>query len=360
MKWYNLKHKASEKRVVVNIHEQIGKNWWDGSGVTAKGFIDEMEAVDGEITDIEMHINSPGGNVYDGVAIYNYLKRHAAKVTVYIDGEASSIASVIAMAGDEIIMPENGLVMIHDPMAGVCGYLNAPELRDMADKLDVVKNGILSAYRAKTGKDDDELWALLEAETYMDATQAHELGFVDTIEKPLDAVAHSDMKTLLAGAKAEGEVVALKARQKAQMDAVQAKADLAEQKLKELQGGGVTNATSIITACNEAGMDFLAAGMVSRELTIEDANKELTVAKSLGDALTAANLSDSIQAVVNEMHSPLKMVQRILTDMKAQHDAEIDGSLSNHTPDAGEGKTVNRTSVYDQLNNTKTPQVQQN
>ena len=359
MKWYNLKHKAAEKRVVVNIHEQIGKNWWDGSGVTAKGFIDEMEAVDGELTDIEMHINSPGGNVYDGVAIYNYLKRQAAKVTVYIDGEASSIASVIAMAGDEIIMPENALLMIHDPMAGVCGYLNAPELRDMADKLDVVKKGILSAYRAKTGKDDDELWALLEAETYMDATQAHELGFVDTIEKPLDAVAHTDMKALLAGVKSQGEQVASKAQAKAKLDALQARADLAEQKLKDLQDGGTTNATNIITACNEASMDFLAKDMISRELTIEAATSELTQAKAIHDTLTAANLGDAVQSVVSAMHDPVKMAQRIVTDMKALHDAEIDGSLNNN-PDEPEGKTVNRASVYDQLNNTKSPQEQQN
>jgi ATP-dependent protease ClpP protease subunit len=109
--WYNIKSKG---RVgTIRIYEQIGNDWF-GEGKTAKAFCDEVDGL-GDLETLNVHINSPGGNVFDGLAIYNFLRRRKAEVVVFIDGLAASIASIIAAAGDRVVMPENSNLFIHNP-----------------------------------------------------------------------------------------------------------------------------------------------------------------------------------------------------------------------------------------------------
>jgi ATP-dependent Clp protease, protease subunit len=112
-RWFDFRAQAKGAEIV--IYDEIG-----AFGIPAKAFLDELKAV-GPIAELTLRINSPGGSVFDGVAIYNALKRHAAATTVWIDGIAASIASMIAMAGDEVAMPENAILMLHDPSALVLG-----------------------------------------------------------------------------------------------------------------------------------------------------------------------------------------------------------------------------------------------
>ena len=184
MKWYEIKA-LSEEKAEIWIYEQIGEDLWDGSGVTAKGFQKDLAAV--KARQIDLHINSPGGVVFDGITIYNLLKQHPAKITTYIDGLAASIASVIALAGDTVVMAENALYMIHNPFG--MAYGNAKELRAYADVLEKVGGSMLSAYKAKTGMDEAELLALLDAETWLTAAEAKEHGFVDEIAEEMDMAA---------------------------------------------------------------------------------------------------------------------------------------------------------------------------
>ena len=128
-----------------------------------------------------MRINSPGGSVFDGVAIYNALKRHDAAITVWIDGIAASIASMIAMAGDEVVMPENAMLMLHDPSGLVVG--TAADMRGMAEALDRMKAGMVAAYRDKSGRDDAEIEALMRDETWLSAQEAVALGLADRVER---------------------------------------------------------------------------------------------------------------------------------------------------------------------------------
>ncbi|MHB0998205.1 MAG: head maturation protease, ClpP-related [Armatimonadota bacterium] len=151
--------------------------WW-GDEVTPKAFADELTAL-GDISHIRVRINSPGGGVFAAHAIYNLLKMHSAKITVHIDGMAASAASVVAMVGDEIIMPKNSMMMIHNPWSYASG--DARDLRKMADTLDQVRETIIAAYQAKTGIDRGQLINLLNAETWMTADQAKGYGFIDTI-----------------------------------------------------------------------------------------------------------------------------------------------------------------------------------
>lgn len=152
--------------------------WWYESETSAKHFRDEL-AQHPNAKEIKVYINSLGGSVMEGIAIYNQLKRHSAHKTVYVDGFACSIASVIAMAGDTVIMPKNAVMMIHNAWSYAIG--NAAQLRKAADDLDVVNNASKQAYLEKAGDKltEEKLTELLDAETYLSAEQCVELGLAD-------------------------------------------------------------------------------------------------------------------------------------------------------------------------------------
>ena len=177
--WYEIKAKA-EDRAEVYIYEQIGEDLF-GEGVVAKQFVEELAAL--EVAQIDLHINSPGGSVFDGQAIFNAIDRHPANVTSYIDGVAASIASVVALAGDRVVMARNALFMIHDPFALTVG--TAADMRKMADVLDQVAQTILGVYVAKTGADEEEIASAMAAETWYSADEALATGFVDEVAEPL-------------------------------------------------------------------------------------------------------------------------------------------------------------------------------
>jgi ATP-dependent Clp protease, protease subunit len=157
---------------------------------SAKGFLAELGALP-ERTPIDLRLNSPGGSVFDAVAIYNALKRHEGPVTVTIDGIAASAASYIAMAGDEVVMPENAFLMIHDPSGLVMG--TAGEMRNMAEALDKIAGSLIRGYAAKSGKSDEEIATLIAAETWFDAAEAVEAGFADRIAEPVRIAARFDI-----------------------------------------------------------------------------------------------------------------------------------------------------------------------
>jgi len=167
---------AADKGVgEIFLYDDIGDSW---DGTTAKSFAEDLKGL-GELRTLNVFINSPGGYVFDGVAIYNQLKRHKARKVVQIDGIAASIASVIAMAGDEIAIAANGMMMIHDPWAFAFG--TAAEMRKMADSLDKVRDSILGTYVRRTGADGERIEAMMAEETWFDAEDALELGFADKI-----------------------------------------------------------------------------------------------------------------------------------------------------------------------------------
>jgi ATP-dependent Clp protease, protease subunit len=183
-RWYEFRARATGAAEIV-IYDEIG-----AFGIPAKAFIDELKAL-GSLPELTLRINSPGGSVFDGVAIYNALERHGAAITVWIDGIAASIASMIAMAGDEVVMPENAMLVLHDPSGMVMG--TAQDMRATADALDKMKAGMLAAYRAKSGRDEAEIEALMAAETWLSAQEAVVLGLADRVEQPVRMAAHFDL-----------------------------------------------------------------------------------------------------------------------------------------------------------------------
>lgn len=172
--FFNFRNEANEAAAELAIYDVVGFY-----GTTAKDFYASLKAIGDRA--LNVRINSPGGSVVDGFAIYNLLKAHKGDVTVFIDGLAASIASVIAMAGDKVIMPKNALMMIHNPSVFADG--DAESLRKLADDLDKFRDGIVSAYTERTGKKADKIKKMMDEETFITAEEAVEMGFADEIGK---------------------------------------------------------------------------------------------------------------------------------------------------------------------------------
>lgn len=158
------------------IHEEIGADWY-GDGLTSRRFVSDLAKLGEDVKVLRVRINSPGGSVTDGVGIYNALRSHGARIDVVVEGLAASIASVIAMAGDNIAMLAGSLMMIHSPWTFAMG--SAEDMRETADVLDKFEDALIDIYAKRTGKSHDDLKALLAAETWMNGEEAVDAGFAD-------------------------------------------------------------------------------------------------------------------------------------------------------------------------------------
>lgn len=159
-------------------YDYIGANW-DGSGVTAANFAAAIKDA-GDFSTIRLRINSPGGDAFEGVAIFNLLRAQGKTIEVYIDGLAASSASIIAMAGDTISIGENAMVMIHNAWSIAIG--DATEMRKTADLLDKVSASIAQTYVTRTGNSAEDVKAMMDAETWLSAEECVEKNFADSIQ----------------------------------------------------------------------------------------------------------------------------------------------------------------------------------
>lgn len=177
------------KKAEILIYEDIGEGWM--GGLSAKRFADELKAL-GALTEINVRINSAGGSVFDGVAMYNTLRNNGARIVVDIDGLAASIASVFAMAGDEIRMAGNALMMIHDPWGVFAG--NAADLRKQADLLDTVRGTLVDTYMTRASASRSDIEQMMTDETWMTADEALGHGLVTSVSDDMQMAAHADLK----------------------------------------------------------------------------------------------------------------------------------------------------------------------
>jgi ATP-dependent protease ClpP protease subunit len=190
---WELKQAAKQDTLELYIYGDVQGDyfdWWTWEEVesetSANHFRNELAKYP-DAKEIIIYINSYGGSVFEGTAIYSQLRRHPAQKTVYVDGFAASVASVIAMAGDKVIMPKNTMMMIHNMWNCVCG--NARQLRKAADDLDTIMEGNRQAYLQKSNEkiSEEKLVELLDAETWLTAEQCIEYGFADELlEKEAD------------------------------------------------------------------------------------------------------------------------------------------------------------------------------
>ena len=187
---YDIKQVGETRVLALYLYGEISPSytdWWGDyheSKTSAEYIINAINSA-GDFDQVNVYINSCGGSVSEGIAIYNNLKRIDKPVHVYVDAFAYSVASVIAMAGDKIIMPSNTTMMIHNAMMGCFG--NSKDLRKAADDLDIINEASCNSYLTKSSKiDKDKLVELLDAETFLSAEQAFEYGLCDEIANPVD------------------------------------------------------------------------------------------------------------------------------------------------------------------------------
>jgi len=182
--WYDIKSKASKGVVDVYIFDEIGMG-----GVNAQSFIEEIKSF--KDSPMNLHINCVGGDVFDGMAIYNIIKKRTSKTTVYIEGIAASMGSVIALAADTVVMAENSLFMIHNAWGGAMG--EAKEMKKTARLLDKISGEIADIYVKKTKLPYDKVKEMMDEETWLNAEEALELGFIDSISDAIKVAAKYDV-----------------------------------------------------------------------------------------------------------------------------------------------------------------------
>lgn len=185
--------RAAEADRTISIYDVIGYDYWTGDGVTAKRIAGALRSLGpGPVT---VNVNSPGGDLFEGLAIYNLLREHDGEVTVKVLGLAASAASIIAMAGDTIQIARAGFLMIHNTWVVALGNRN--DLREMSEWLEPFDAAMADIYVARTGKNADEIGKLMDVESWFGGSAAIESGFADEL-LPSDQVTQGDAKAAVA------------------------------------------------------------------------------------------------------------------------------------------------------------------
>ena len=185
--WYSIKAVAGSDRAEVSILSEIG--YW---GVNAKQFLDEFRAI--QAPNVDLYINSPGGSVFEAVAMFNGMRATGKNITVHVLGIAASAASYLAMVGDRVVMPANTMMFLHNPINAVYG--NAEDMRDMADILDKIGTSLTATYAKRFKGEADALDKLMADESYLTAAECLEYGFCDEVTAEISATALFDVERL--------------------------------------------------------------------------------------------------------------------------------------------------------------------
>lgn len=296
--WYSIKAQADSDETEVVVYDEIG--YW---GVTAAQFIREFKSIPAQ-NSIKLRINSPGGDVFDGLAIYNVIARHEGKVTATIDGLAASAASVIAMAANQIVMPENAFMMIHDPWGVSIG--NADELRDMAEVLDKIKAGLVSTYVNRSGQSAEKISELMSAETWLTAAEAKELGLADEVAPAMKVAAsysRGRFQNLPAGFTEQDDRGGVRAALQNDIAAIHAE-------------------------CAKAGVPEYAAELVGKGKTSAQVADLLKDAAEIRNICTASRLANRANDYIKSGMS-LEEIRADLIEVAAKRDAihEVDNKL---------------------------------
>ena len=277
--WYSIKSLAAggagpANKASISIHDEIGV--W---GVTARDFIRDYQALD-PAAEISLSVHSPGGAVFEALAIYNTLVRDSARITARVEGLAASAASLILMAAGRIVMPENAYVMVHNPLGGMRG--EADDMRALADLLDKTTTTFAGIYARRTGLADDEVRAIMTDETWLSAADAVAKGFADETEAPVQIAALVDASVL-------GRFDALP---------VALKTSLAPRELPEAPAQPTSlSAEAVIRACATAGEPALGAVLIEAALDQAQLDARLACAaevRALGRAAGQDSIADEL------------------------------------------------------------------
>lgn len=265
--WFKFAMAAEDAAVAeLDIFGSIGTSWWDDTAVSAKQFLDDLAALPKSVTTIRVRVNSPGGDVFDGVAIANALRDQQAKgriVETTVEGLAASAASVVLMAGSTIKVADNALVMVHHPYTIEMG--NAAAMRKMADTLDKITGSIIATYQWHSTLSTEDITALMDAETWMSADEAIANGFATEKVEGLKAAASIDPRA----------VKALKVP-----DQYRARVEqLLEKPSEAAQKPQAAAAIDVLRLCREGGVLDVAEGLIAADAPLADVQARISTEK---------------------------------------------------------------------------------
>lgn len=346
--WYRYAafNKADLTKAELHVFDYLGIDPWTGEGIGAKQFIDELNALPGSVTDIVVHVNSGGGNVFDAVPIANALRNHPARIDMRIEGIAASAATIVTMAGDTITIAENALVMIHDPWSGVVG--GAKDMRAQAEALDRVTSAIIATYQWHSKLSHAALAQLMVDITWMDAEEAVANGFATEIGQAMKAAAHID-------ARIQAKVGAIPEKYAARLQEMRAETDVAIEQLDDDHANppGQPDPTLAPLPSNVVSIT------ATRERQIQD--REIERSEKIGQAFAAMarshpTLASGIEdlrkgAITNRL--TVEAASRSLIDfLAATSSDEIQGAvspLSGHSASAG----IDTKAIYEKERNAR-------
>ena len=320
--WFTLKNQADQPAELL-IYDVIG----DWAGVSARQLVNDLKELDN--SEITVRINSPGGSVFDGIAIYNALRHHKAHIHVQVEGLAASIASVIAMAGDTVHMAANALMMIHNPFGWVGG--DAEELRKVADMLDKTTDVIAQTYAVNSRLEVGEIIRMMNDETWFTASEAQEHGLVDVVEEAVQLAAHFDLSAfnhvpqpLLPKFTAPSE------REDEQSS---------------------THALAIMSLCNKAGYPEMAEGFIRNHQGVEDVQRRLAECETIKSLCAAARNAARASGFIQSGKS-VEQVRTELFDLLTHSDEPLDNSLTPSQQNQAIKPLVDTRAVYQKRNQT--------
>lgn len=290
MKWFKVKA-LTESQAEISVYGEIG-----GWELPASEFVKQVQAL-GQVDKINLSINSPGGSVFDALTMFNYLRRTGAEIVVRIDGIAASAASLLAMAGDKIIMPVNSMMMVHNPWVFAMG--NAEELREQADILDKIGMAISTTYQGRTGQSAETINELLASDTWLNAEEALAMGFCTEVTDTAVMKALFNLDALPDKAKA---VYALEQSDHQEADPLELLGDGTEgepfeqapetpltdiddddhyqSRLEEAKAQALVYSKTVVELCALAGLPNKAAGFIGASTSLDDIRIQLLTAKA--------------------------------------------------------------------------------
>ena len=344
---YAFSAKAGDNEpATLSIYDEIG--FW---GVQASDFRTSLAAIKASVINVE--INSPGGDVFAGVAIYNMLKSSGKEIVVKVMGVAASAASLIAMAGTKRQMPKNTMMMVHNPWSFAMG--NADELRETADTLDKIGNSLLGTYMAATGMDEPQMKELLAKDTWLTADEALAMGFATEVTDEIKVSAKFD----LARAELPANVqAALGLNPKAELtDEEKAAADEAarvEAERIEAERQAAENAETVADQVSalaaKAGLQAFAPTWAVACATVADAKDRIAVAREITSICAVAKRPDDAKALITANKSVIEARAALVTAMAEADDASpVDtttGSKKSQAGPSGAPKAVSTKSIW--------------
>lgn len=308
--WYRIQA-ASDGEFEVVIYDEIG--FW---GVSAKDFITDFRKIPADAK-ISLRINSPGGEVFDGLAIYNLIRAHGGEVTTTIDGLAASMASVIALAGSKVIMPENAYMMIHNPWGIALG--DDEEMHAMGDMLGKLNATLAAIYVKKSGQEPDKIRSLMKEETWLTAAEAKELGLADEIAEPAKLAARASWKSKFAKLPLPvGEAGPAKDKDGGPS---------AEELKTEAAKAADERARKILEVCARAGVADAAVKFFADGLTVEQVSAKLADADKIRARCVAAKLPDRANGYIKAGMSVHEVASALFDTLLARQGDEIDNKL---------------------------------